>query len=386
MKILHLIYTSGPFGAEKHLLQLLPELKKRNIFCEVIFICPKRSISSFKDYCQQMSNFGIKITLLPITSKISLFTSAHKIYRYLKSNQIQVIHSHLFSADLIAVIIKKIYFPHLVILSTKHGYEEKYLLQYGLGNKKIRYNFYYFISRVINKRIDHNLAVSKTLSQLYSYLKLGNVNMKYINHGILPKVSSSQKLQLEGDPKIMIVGRLSEIKGHKYLLNAMPEVILKFPKIKLYILGEGPLKQQLHSKAKNLNILNNIEFAGFANPSDYTQECQVMILPSLFESFGLVFIESFALKIPVITFDTEAGNQIIENNETGLLVEKENVGALAKKIIYLLESPEIRARIVEKAYYKYLAYYTLEKMSNETADWYKVVLKQTTREFKKYPK
>ena len=191
-------------------------------------------------------------------------------------------------------------------MSTKHGYEEKYLLQYGLGNKKIRYNFYYFISRVINKRIDHNLAVSKTLSQLYSYLKLGDGKMKYINHGIRPNASGSHKLQLEGDPKIMIVGRLSEIKGHKYLLTAMPEVILKFPKIKLYILGLGPLKQQLYNKAKNLNILNNIEFAGFANPSDYTQECQVMILPSLFESFGLVFIESFALKIPVITFDTDS--------------------------------------------------------------------------------
>jgi glycosyltransferase involved in cell wall biosynthesis len=376
LKILHLIYTSGPFGAEKHLLQLLPELKKYNIFCEVIFICPQKNITAFKEYCQEMNELGIKITLLPVRSKISLFSKAHSVYRYLKKNEISFLHSHLFSADFIAVLIKKLYLPRLVIFSTKHGYEEKYLLQYGLGNKKINYNFYYFISRFIIKRIDHNVAVSKTLSQLYSYLKLVKKEMKYINHGIKPNKPDLNAKDLPGHPKIMIVGRLSEIKGHIYLLKAMPKVITKFPNVKLYILGIGPLKDNLYNHARNLNILNHVEFVGLENPANYTQHCQVMVLPSLFESFGLVFIESFALKIPVIAFDTVAGNQIIDNNKTGFLVKKEDIQALAEKIIHVMNSSKISAEIVENAYNKFLAEYTVEKMSKETANWYIEVTKK----------
>src|SRR4029077_10988312 len=109
-------------------------------------------------------------------------------------------------------------------------------------------------------------------------------------------------------------------------------------------------------------------------PGTYTWQCQLMILPSLFESFGLVYIESFALKIPVVAFDVEAGNQIIEDNETGILVTTKDSNELAEKIIYLLESPEERKRIIENAYAKYITYYNVERMAKETAEWYHSVL------------
>lgn len=374
MRILHIIYTSGIYGAEKHLLDLLPELKKYDIQCDLIFICPKKSISSLQAYCNQMNEKGIKTTLLPTTSKISVLLTVRTIYRYLKSNNIHIIHSHLFSADIIAVLIKKIYFKKLIILSTKHGYEEKYLVQYGLGNKKPRYNFYYFITRAIIKRTDYNLAVSRSLSEMYYSLKLSKNRMKYVHHGINPEPSSEIQAQVKGNPKIMIVGRLAQIKGHTYLFQALPEIIKKFPELKLFVLGDGPLKGKLIRQAASLNLLDHIEFVGFAKPQTHTPQCQLMIAPSLFESFGLVYIESFALKIPVIAFDAETANQIIENNETGILVHKLNTQALAEKIIYLLESPEIRIKIVENAFNRYLNYYTTERMVKETADWYYSVL------------
>jgi hypothetical protein len=262
----------------------------------------------------------------------------------------------------------------LIILSTKHGYEEKYLVQYGLGNKKIRYNFYYFITRAIIKRTDYNLAVSRSLSEMYYSLKLSKNKMKYVHHGINPEPPLEIKAQVKGNPKIMIVGRLAQIKGHSYLFRALPEIIKKFPELKLFVLGDGILKEKLIKQAASLNVLEHIEFVGFAKPQTYTAQCQIMIAPSLYESFGLVYIESFALKIPVIAFDAETANQIIENNVTGILVEKENIKALAEKIIFLLESPEERERISANAYKKFQTYYTAERMAKETSGWYQSVL------------
>ena len=375
MRILHLIYTSGIYGAEKHLLDLLPALKKHDINCELLFICPKKSIPSLQDYCAEMKEKGIKTTLLPTKSKISVLLTARTISRYLKSNNIQIIHSHLFSADLIAVLVKTFYFKNLIILSTKHGYEEKHLMRYGLGNKKIRYNLYYFISRYVIKRIDHNITVSHALSRLYVHIKLCKKEMSYIHHGINLQPSIGKSLSGNGDPKILMVGRLSIIKGHTYLIQALPQIIKKFPNVLLILVGDGPLKKELERQAEELDVLKHIQFVGFAKPGDYSHECQLMILPSLFESFGLVYIESFALKIPVIAFDAEAGNEIIENNETGILVPKEDVKELAEKIISLLESPAERKRIIENAYSKYLNYYNVERMGKETAEWYHSVLK-----------
>jgi glycosyltransferase involved in cell wall biosynthesis len=321
-----------------------------------------------------MNEKGIKTTLVPTFSKLSVLLTAKKIFRYLKSNHIQIIHSHLFSADLIAVLVKKIYFKELVILSTKHGYEEKYLVQYGLGNKKIRHNLYYLISREVIKRIDHNLAVSRSLSEMYVFLKLSTTKMRFIHHGINLKKLPEKQVQLKGNRKIMIVGRLSQIKGHTYLIQALPDVIKKFPELKLIVLGEGPLKDKLIKQAISLNVLQHIEFIGFANPETYSPQCQLMVLPSLYESFGLVYIEAFALKIPVIAFDAETANQIIDNNETGFLVEKGNIKALAEKIIYLLGSTEERERITTNAYKKFETYYNVERMAKETAEWYYSVL------------
>ncbi|MEP6927673.1 MAG: glycosyltransferase family 4 protein [Ginsengibacter sp.] len=374
MKILHIIYTTGVSGAENHLLDLLPELQKFDIDCELLCICPQKNFKSLQQYCRQMNEKGIKATLLTTRSRMAFLFTAKRIARYLKSNYIHIVHSHLFNGDLIAVLVKKFYFKKLVILSTKHGYEEKYLIQYGQGNKKISYNLYYFIARSVIKKIDHNLAVSRAISEMYAVLKLGKNKMKYIDHGINTELFQQEQAQIEGDPKILMVGRLSEMKGHTYLIQALPEIIQKFPNLKLIVLGNGPLKVELLKQASGLHVLRHIEFVGFAKPNKYISQCQLMILPSLFEPFGLVYIESFALKIPVITFDVEAGNQIIEDNETGFLVPYKNSKALAGKIIYLLQSPDERKRIIKNAYNKYLTYYNVGRMAKETTEWYHSIL------------
>jgi glycosyltransferase involved in cell wall biosynthesis len=276
---------------------------------------------------------------------------------------------------LIAVLVKIFYLKNLIILSTKHGYEEKYLLQYGLGNKKINKNAYYFISRAVMRRINYHLSVSDSLAKMYVSLKLVKGKMKVVSHGISLQESREEQVVVNGNPKIIMVGRLSEIKGHTYLLQALQQIIIKFPALKLLILGEGPLKDKLMKQATDLNLLQHIEWVGFANPQLYAPQCELMVVPSLYESFGLVYIESFALKIPVIAFKTETSSQIIENNETGILVEKENIKELAEKIIHLLEEPGERTRITENAYRKYQDYFNVQRMAKETAEWYRLVLK-----------
>ncbi|MEI9956291.1 MAG: glycosyltransferase family 4 protein [Ferruginibacter sp.] len=248
-----------------------------------------------------------------------------------------------------------------MLLSTKHGYEENYFNNLAKHKGAIVKNNYYFIAKFVTANIDANITISKAMAELYYKLRLTKKEMEFIHHGVKQKEidPSIKRVSL---PQLIVVGRIEEIKGHTYLFDAMPTVVKKFPSAKLLILGNGTKRQALEEKALQLGITKNIEFLGFQkDPYSYVANSDVIILPSLYEPFGLVYIESFALKTPVIAFDAQAGNEIIENNETGFLVPLYDSLAIAEKIIYLLSNETERERITGNAYKKFQDHFSLHR-------------------------
>ena len=306
MKILHLIYTHGIAGAEKYLLDLLPGLKEYGIDCDVICVCPPVHQNKVQLYCDRLTQKGINAQLIP-TSRINILSVAKKVNRYCSVNGIKIIHAHLFNSDAIAVAVKIFFNKKIRLLSTKHGYKESYFIDNADSIGKIQYNLYYFVTKFVISKIDNNITISKATADLYYNLKLTPQKMPYIHHGI----SVDKKIIRENGveykkavPQLIIVGRLTKIKGHTYLLDAMPQIIEQFPSVQLLIMGEGIEHETLKKKAATLGIQKHISFMGFQNnPYTYIQQSDIIVLPSLYESFGLVYIESFALKTPVVAFD-----------------------------------------------------------------------------------
>ncbi len=375
MKIVHLIYTEAVAGAEKYLLNLLPGLKQYEIECDLICVCPKLSVSILTSYCDIMRSKGVKTTLIQ-GSKKNFLSIAKAINNYLNKEGITIVHSHLSNADLIAVLVKIILNKKIFIISSKHGYDERYLVKYSpdANPHLIDRNFYYYFTKFLLSKIDVNLATSKGIADLYFNIKLTSKSFHFIHHGFTPLESisnagsSAKNLQLQ----LIIVGRLEKVKGHTFLLEAMPEIISHFPDIKLLILGEGSEEDNLVKQVAEAGLGEQIVFMGFRqDPYKYILQSDILVQPSLFESFGLVYIESFALKIPVVAFDAPAANEIITDNETGILIPKFNSEVLAQKLISLLKNPEERKRISENAYQRFLDHYTADRMISETAAWYK---------------
>lgn len=371
MKILHLIYTEAVAGAEKYLLALLPGLKNFNIEAELICVSAPAAAPALTGYVNMMKNQGVKTTLL-IGTKKNFLDVAKSINKYLKKENIYIIHSHLSNADLLAVLVKIIYNKKIFIISSKHGYDEKYLIKYSPQNSPhlIDRNLYYYYTKFLLKHININLATSKAIADLYFNIKLSTHHFHFIHHGInkiIPGNNASNFIPNQ----LVIIGRLEKVKGHAFLLNAMPEIIQKIPAAKLLIIGDGNEKNKLEKQIEKLEIKNQVIFMGYKNnPETFIQQSHIVVQPSLFEAFGLVFIEAFALKVPVIAFNAPAANEIITDNETGILTPLFNSHMLAQNIITLLQNSAERMRITENAYQKYLNYYSAERMIKETADWY----------------
>ena len=374
MKILHVIYTHGVGGAEKYLKHLLPGLKTYGVNCDLIVVCTQNTENTFAPYCKEVNNLGIKTTLI-VAEKYAILKTAKKVNNYLKAEGINILHTHLFHADLIAAALKTFFNKTVRIISTKHGYQEKVLQQYDPVNYKKPNNLYYHITKYILRKIDINIAVSKAMADLYFNLGMSKTHYPYIHHGItfpeFDKPVHGENYR-RASFQLITVGRIEIIKGHHFLIDAMPLVLQVFPHAKLLVLGDGTEKANCEERVKNAGLQSNVEFMGFVHqPYQYINNSDIVIQPSFFESFGLVFIEGLALKTPIIAFDVPAGNEILENNKTALLVSKGDSKALAEKIIYLLKNPDVAKQIAENAYEKYKNEFTTEAMVKKMAAWYK---------------
>ena len=325
-------------------------------------------------YCNDVNALGITTSLIA-SGRLSFLFTAKKISDYCKANKIGILHAHLLNSDLIAVLAKSVFNKKLFLISTKHGYQEKVLQQYEPDNFYQPNDLYYKVTKYTLRIIDANFAVSKGLSDLYYNIKLSKTPYPYIHHGIAVETFDKAAYYKEcrnADPQLIIVGRIELFKGHRFLIEALVKVKAIFPGVKLLVLGEGSEKNNCIQQVNALGLQNNVEFLGFKpHPYSYISHSDVIILPSLFEPFGLVYIEAFALKTPVVAFDTPAGNEIMQHNQTALLVKKGDSTGLSESIIELLNNAGKKNSITENAYAKYKNDFTTGVMVKNTADWYK---------------
>jgi glycosyltransferase involved in cell wall biosynthesis len=153
---------------------------------------------------------------------------------------------------------------------------------------------------------------------------------------------------------ILSVGRIEKVKGLDYLLHAMKEVIVEFPKAKLIIIGKGPFEAELRQLAKDLGITKNVVFPGWVDQSEvyeYYKNCRIFVLPSVWpENFPTVCNEALSAGRPVVATRVGGIGEIVEHRKSGLLVPPQNSSALAKAMINLYDNRKLAEQMGKNGY------------------------------------
>ncbi|HGE71716.1 TPA: glycosyltransferase family 1 protein [Candidatus Poribacteria bacterium] len=157
-------------------------------------------------------------------------------------------------------------------------------------------------------------------------------------------------------PRVLFVGGNMQRKGIRTLIRAAPFIIKKLPETAFLIVGEDPAIPLYKKMAHRLGVGEYFNFLGWKSQEElitiYAQS-DVFVMPSIFEAFGLVFLEAMASGLPVIGTRVGGIPEIIENNKNGLLLPPEDTFSLAEAIVKL---------IVDKKYWRQLSMNALESV------------------------
>jgi glycogen synthase len=153
-------------------------------------------------------------------------------------------------------------------------------------------------------------------------------------------------------PQLLCLGRLAPEKGFDIALSAFASIVERFPKARLMIAGDGPLRVDLEQQATALGLMEAVEFVGWVAPDKVPtllNAATIVVLPSRREGFSLVALEAAFMARPVAATRVGGLPEVVVHQETGLLVNDEDSVGLAEALLFLLEHVETATQMGQAA-------------------------------------
>lgn len=292
--------------------------------------------------------------------------------KYIEKNNIKfdLIHAHFtWPSGYVAVKLGKEF--NVPVVVTAHGYD---VYDLPFRNKKWRRKIRYVLNSA-----NYVITVSKKNMSLLNELGI-NTPVKLIPNGFKSDLFYPQNrekcrknLNLPLDKIIIItVGNLTEVKGHKYLIQAMAKIVKQKKDIICIIVGGGKLENRLNAEIKKLGLKNYIKLVGQRPHNEiplWMNAADVFVLPSLCEGNPTVMFEALGVGLPFVGTTVGGIPEIIISEDYGLLCPPKDPECLAEKILTALEKDWDREKIK-----RYAKQFTWENIARRILNVYKLVL------------
>jgi len=180
-----------------------------------------------------------------------------------------------------------------------------------------------------------------------------------------------------GEKLILCVGRLVPQKGIEYFIRAIPSIAKRYPEAKFIIVGEGWSRDILEAEARASGQGRKIQFTGFASDKEVINlmtSADVLVVPSVYEPFGIVALEGMASGVPVVASQVGGLSEVIEHNRTGLFVYPRSPESIAWGIDRVLSDPDHAKWLTENAKEKLHKAYSWEAVAMKTVEVYRKVV------------
>lgn len=368
IRILHIIDTTGPGGAETVLLNIVKSINN-NRYKSFIILPDKGWI--YKKL-QHIPDIDIKI--VHGSGRIN-FSFVYLLRKAVRENKIEIIHSHLFGSSLYSCIVGLL--CRVPVVCTFHGYVDidanhimrklKFLI-IGLGAKKI-----VFVSDHLRNYVKRMFPVGRgKCITIYNGINTNSIRRESGND-VIHKYGFSKREILVGS-----VGNIRQAKGYHVLLKVACIVRERYSNCFFIVAGEGKgeLYDRLLTDRKRLKLEEAVYFIGFLDDvRTFLDSVDIFLLTSYTEGFSLSTIEAMNANIPVVVTESGGPQEIVINGNNGIMVKVGDENALANAIIRLIEDCGLKDNIVAMARKTVSDKFKLSTMVQKYGELYSVFTK-----------
>lgn len=351
IKILHIITRLIRGGAQEVVLSMIDNLDKARY---TPFLATGIETGPEGDLWDEAKEKGVEPIFIPQLirriSPINDLISLIKIYRFIKKERFDVVHTHTSKAGILGRIASKLAGVPIIIHSP-HGHifhPDSHID--GVPTNRFLLKLLLCLERFTAKFTDRIIALTEFGKRDQVRLGIGETGKYVVIHNMIDleryQFGNQQNLDekkrelglFSTSPIVGTVARLTPEKGHRYLLEAVAKIKPSIPDIKFLLIGDGPLRDELENQADKMAISDNVIFLGLhKDVPEILQILDLFVLPSLYEGLGIVLVEAMACGKPVVATSVGGVPEIVKDGQTGLLVPPHDSSALARAIKTLLD-------------------------------------------------
>lgn len=362
--VVHFIDSSAVGGAEQVAFEMMAGLDRR-LWRPVLVHHEEPGLADFVERARQMS---VEHRVVPRMGTVQDLGGMLSFWRTLRRDTPSVFHAHMTwplscKYGLLAAVMARI--P--AVVTTAHT---RLPIRPPLRRQP----------KLISRLVDRYLAVSNAVaSQLRDDFGIDASKIEVVHNGIAsesfiasrPEALRETLTRGHHGPIVLTVARLDQGKGHGDLLDAARLV----PDALFVLVGDGPERAALESKARELGVADRFVFLGERRDVPSLLACaDVFVLPSLSEGLPLSVLEAMAAGVPVVATAIPGIDEIVTHGRTGLLVPSSTPTELARAILQLCARPEEGRALAAVAQANVKSRFSTERMVNRVASVYEEVL------------
>jgi glycosyltransferase involved in cell wall biosynthesis len=360
VKVVHIITRLDKGGSAENTLLTTMGLDKNKY--EVVLIkglsleseMSAEERTSLDEGLKQAELKGVKLITVPslirrINPMLDL-QALFRLYRIFLQKKPAIIHTHTSKAGILGRWAS--FFARVpIVVHTPHGH-----IFYGYHGK-IKTKLFILIEKLtamitdmiitLTKRekddhIQFDISKSHKFAVIHSGVNLEDFSKNFVNSDELKRDLGIPIT----DSIVGTVGRLVEIKGHRYLLDAARLVLNKLPNVTFLLIGDGHLMTELINHASALGIKNKVIFGGWrGDVAQLINAFDIFVLPSLNEGMGRVLVEAMAMGKPIVASDIGGIPDLVKDGTNGILFPPRDVHAMAEAIMKLLLDRELARKM-----------------------------------------
>jgi len=339
MNILYLTTHLNIGGITSYVFSLSKGLKKRG---HNVYIA-----SGGGELLERFYAEGIPCVTIPIRTKSEahipkILASLTRALSVAREKNIQVIHSNTRVTQVLGSLLHTR--SGIAHISTCHGFFRPRLFRRLFPCWGLRV---IAISEAVKNHLVQDFGVPKeSIAVVHNGIDIRR--FKYRN--FKPRAQAKKEFGLDEGPVVGIIGRLSDVKGHIYLIEAMQSVLKEIPAAQLFIVGEGRMECHLRDKSARLGIEGRVRFVrSVLDTAAALCAMDVFVMPSLEEGLGLSLMEAMAAGIAVIGSRIGGIPSLIQHGQNGLLVEPADSRQLSSAILQVLRDQSAAEAMASRA-------------------------------------